>query len=666
MLSMRRLLWTLGLLVLSGCGFVVRHQIDQDIRNLCTANDDGLAPSGLVNSLPPPPQSAASGTPAASPPISVGVTPVKEQGQPSQDRSLTVAAATDAAKAELQPVVFEQQQDKLPVKQRLFIPKGLPGAEAPDITIPDDPKERERYFNKLYPPIPDLPPLPPPAPGPEGRPMSLADLQRLGETYSPTIMTALAEIEKAKAAAYQAGMYPNPSIAWEHDTVQTGPAGYPGGYYDQPIKTGGKLTVQQAAATMDVLTARLNLRRAKADLWTQVRGNYFAVLVALQGVRYYEALFQFAEYLYEYQIKQVRVSKLAAGYEPMQLRPLVLQARFDSIQARNRYAAAWRQLAATLGLPDMPPSQLVGGLDVPLPVFDYDAVVARLANHTDVRNALVSVQKAKYNLQFQKLVPLPDIGARALVQKDYTTPPNQVTHSAVMYMTVPLWDQNRGGIRQAEWQLAQASAGPSQARNNLINTLADAFNRYVTSRQQVDITQQQIRDLVQAYKSAWLRHQLTPMVVSFSDLWPVQATLESYVNVYITALGMQFQATVDVADLLQTEDFFQAGQRQDIVPLPVLEDLMTPLRNYPRAPIARGRGGPPSGNQPAQAAPALCLCACANAAAPVAGMNNGTQSQSSPPPQQPTPAPSAPANPPAVLPQPTAVPRRVEGPAPDP
>jgi cobalt-zinc-cadmium efflux system outer membrane protein len=576
---------------------------------------------------------------------------------------MSVEVPKKAADAELQQVVFEQQDKSLPIKQRLFIPPGLPGADAPDITIPEDPKERERYFDKLYPSIPALPPLPPPAPGPEGRPMTLADLQRLAETYSPSIKTALAAVEAAKAAAYQAGMYPNPTIAWEHDTVETGPAGYPGGYFDQSIITGGKLTVQQAAATMDVLTARLNLRRARADLWTQVRSNYFAILVALQGIRYYEALFQFAEYLYEYQVKQVRVSKLGAGYEPMQLRPLVLQARFDIIQARNRYAAAWRQLAATLGLPDMPPSELAGSAAMPLPVFDYDNVVSRLVNHTDVRNALVSVQKAKYNLRSAKLVPLPDIGARALIQKDYTTPPNQVVHSAVMYLTVPLWNLNQGGIRQAEWQLAQTSAEPSKARLALINTLADAYNRYLVNRQQVDITMQQMRDLVQVYKSAWLRNQLTPQVVSFSDLWPIQVTLESYVTVFITALGAHFQATVDIADLLQTEDFFNSSQHQDIVRLPVLEDLMTPLRNYPRAPIAQGRGSPPSGHISAQGVVAPRSCSSTDAAPLAAGTNNGAQPQS--PPQQ-TPVPSAPANPPAVLPQVMAVPRRVEGPAPEP
>jgi cobalt-zinc-cadmium efflux system outer membrane protein len=641
MKSMRCWLWPLGLLALSGCGFALRHQLDKEIHDLSAKNDDGLAACGLIKSLPPPPPSSNS----------VGAATVRKWEPAPQDRSLTVAAPIETeprplgsgnARGELQQVAYQPREKLPPIQQRLPIPKELPGADAPDIRIPDDPKERESYFKKLYPPIPEMPPMSPQAPGPEGRPLTLADLQRLGETYNPAIKTAFAAVEAARAAAFQAGMYPNPESAFEHDTVETGPAGYPGGYFQQEIITGGKLTVQQAMATMDVLTAKLALRKAKADMWTQVRSNYFAVLVALQGVRYSEALFKFANYLYEYQKIQLSVAKKAAGYEPMQLRPLVLQARFDIIQARNKYAASWHQLAASLGLPDMPPSELAGSVNMPMPEFDYSALVSRLEYHTEVRTALVSVQKAKYNVRYQRLVPLPNLGVRMLVQKDYSTPPNQVANSSIMYMTVPLWNANQGGIRQAEWQLAQAAADPVRARNDLITTLADAYNRYVTSRQQVEITQEQLRDLLRSYKNAWERHQVEPLVVSFSDLWPVQITLESYVGIYITSLGAMWQASVDVANLLQTEDFFQSGQRQVVPAYPVLEDLLVPIRNYPRAPVASNQAVP-------TASPLATVVAGAAATQPTLA-----------PPSQPAPQPPAPSQPPAVLPQSPALPRRTE------
>ena len=56
-----------------------------------------------------------------------------------------------------------------------------------------------------------------------------------------------------------------------------------------------------------------------------------------------------------------------ATYEPMQVRVLALQARTLTIQGHNRYLAAWKQLAAAVGLPGLPPSELAGDSPV-LPV----------------------------------------------------------------------------------------------------------------------------------------------------------------------------------------------------------------------------------------------------------------------------------------------------------
>jgi cobalt-zinc-cadmium efflux system outer membrane protein len=469
-----------------------------------------------------------------------------------------------------------QAQKQPPVRKGLSIPPDLPGADAPPIQPPAGEAERARFLKELYPPIPALPPLQPLAPGPEGQPLSLADLQRLAETYSPTVENAFAAVQAARGAAAQAGQYPNPTIAFEHDTVETGPAGYPGGWFDQVIKTGGKLTVAQAAATMDVLNAELAHRKAQSDLRSAVRGNYFAVLVARENIRASEALYRFTEEVYRIQIALVEKG-FGAPYEPMQLRPLVLQAQLNLLQARNQASAAWRQLTATMGLPDMPPTELEGRVDLPVPVFDYEEVLERLRNHTDVLTAVVSIEKAKYNLKSQKLVPLPDFEVRLLVQKDYSTPPNQVAHSATLSAQVPLWDQNKGGIRQAEWQLAQAAVGPEQARNALINTLADAFNRYQTARRTVDVAGQQTRDQVRVFRALYERRMQQPDQVGFGDLVTAEQTLSGYVTAYVAALGLQWQAVVDVANLLQTQDLFQASvQQQEVVPLPDLKHLLPP------------------------------------------------------------------------------------------
>jgi len=250
----------------------------------------------------------------------------------------------------------------------------------------------------------------------------------------------------------------------------------------------------------------------------------------------------------------------------------------------------------------MPPSEVEGRVDLPVPVFDYNTVLARLERHTDVLTALNNIQKAKYNLELAKVTPLPDVDVRFLVQKDYTTPPFQVVESFQMSVPVPVWDQNKGAIHQADWLLRQASVGPDQARNALINTLADAFNRYETARETVVITQQQVRDQIRAYRGAYARRQTLPADVAFGDLVTAEQTLATYIAAYITALGQQWQAVVDVANLLQTDDLFQVAPREDVFPIPDLQPLPPPvIIKPPAAPCAVAPETPaaPAATEPA-------------------------------------------------------------------
>jgi cobalt-zinc-cadmium efflux system outer membrane protein len=482
--------------------------------------------------------------------------------------------------APVEAIVWLQADKKPP--PRLVVPPDLPGADATPITkFPEDPVQKKRYIQELFPPLPPAPVLAPKAPGPEGRPMTLADLQRLGALYSPAIKSAEAAVEAAKGAVKQAGAYPNPTFFFEQDTVGTGPGGYEGLGLNQVVKTANKLKLQQAAAMMDLLNAQLALKRAYTDLAYQVRTNYFAVLVALEGVKTNEALYQFTNDIYRVQVELVE-GTVAAPYEPLQLRPLAVQARFNLIQSQNQYLASWKQLAATLGLRDMPPTELAGRVDMPVPVFEYKDVLARvLAGHTDVRTAFNAIQKAKFSLELAKVTPVPDVTLNILVQKDYTAAPNLYVHSLQFGFPVPIFDQNVGNIKQALGQLAQAQAGPDQARNTLTNSLADAYNRYDTARENVAISLQQVRDQIRAYRNLYARRQSDPTNVSFGDVVTAQQTLAGYIAGYVTALGLQWTAVSDVANLLQTDDLFQVGPKQEMTPVPDLKQFGSP-------------GGPPA------------------------------------------------------------------------
>ena len=199
-----------------------------------------------------------------------------------------------------------------------------------------------------------------------------------------------------------------------------------------------------------------------------------------------------------------------------------------------------------------------------------------LTHHTDVLAALNSIQKARFNLQLAQVTAYPDVDLNVLGQKDSTAPPNLVVHSLQVSVPVPIFDQNLGGIRQAEGLLSQALAGPEQAQNTLTASLADAWNRYVTYRENVDISLQQVRDQLRAYRLLYARRGSTPNAVGFGDVVTAQQTLATYIAAYIAALGLQWTAVNDVANLLQTDDLFQMGPVKEMAPVPDLQQLPPP------------------------------------------------------------------------------------------
>ena len=238
----------LWLLLLAGCCYPVREEADLSVCHLAAQNIDVQAAPLPDQKLP----GSASASQDASEEQEAG--PVLNQ-DPASEHSPVGTGRT--------------------LLERLRLPPQIPGSRAPPIQLPRFPgpnepnreqllKEREQAINRLFPPLPVLGPNPKAEPGPDGHPLTLAELQRLALSNSPLLRQAASDVEAAKGAAIQAGVYPNPNFGYEADTAGTGgTAGYQGFFVEQTIKTGNKLKLAQAAATMDLFNSQLALRRAR-------------------------------------------------------------------------------------------------------------------------------------------------------------------------------------------------------------------------------------------------------------------------------------------------------------------------------------------------------------------------------------------------------------------
>jgi cobalt-zinc-cadmium efflux system outer membrane protein len=469
------------------------------------------------------------------------------------------------------PVPASQPQER---HVDLNIPAAIPGSEARRIQISRDPAERQRQIERLYPPLPPLEAEPIPLLGPEGRPFTLSDFQRIAVANSPQLKQAASDVEFARGNMMQAGAYPNPTLTYQFSPSSDGSTpSTDGGGISQTVKTGGKLRLATASAEMALHQAELALKRARSDLSTQVRNAYFAVLVGKETLRVNRALAHFTDEVYRLQANLL-TGGFAAPYEPAALRAQAFTARLAYRQSIQTYYYAWKQLVTVINLRQLPLSEVAGRVDAMIPYYDYDALLAYvLRNHTDVIMAQYGLEAARFNLKLAQVTPVPDVNFNMLVARDYSVAPNATCPSLSISFPVPVWDRNKGAIIAAEAALIRATEEPHRVELNLTNTLSTTYANYKNNLEALEYYRRYILpDQVRAYRGAYDRRQIDQNA-SFGDVVAAQQTLATDVTTYLQTLSQLWTAVTSVADLIQTDDLFEYARPQAVPVLPDLDQL---------------------------------------------------------------------------------------------
>jgi len=392
---------------------------------------------------------------------------------------------------------------------------------------------------------------------PGQRPTTLDDLQQVASVYSPRIIQARADITSFRGTAIQAGTHPNPIVGYESDTVGSSQnRDYQGVYVSQIIKTMNKLGLQRLVADMDHLNSQLALQKARIEVSSQVKADYYAVLVAEQNVIISAALVRFTARVLTLQTEVLSSGK-SVPYEPAQLRTLVEVARATLVAAQNSYVASWKKLGATVGVPDLRPSQLAGQADSTPPEIKYEDAVERMWTvHPDVLAGRNMIARARYQLRLDQVKPIPDVYAYLTVQKDFTTPGvNHVAYNSQIGVPLPLFDRNRGAIINAQGDLMWADQQVFRMQLDLQRQLAQVFGDYETNRSNA----QRYRDMIlpdatRAYRGVYGRYtQKAGELLTVTDIAFAQQQLATFIASYINYLNGQWQSLADLANLLQVD-----------------------------------------------------------------------------------------------------------------
>lgn len=431
---------------------------------------------------------------------------------------------------------------------------------------------------------------PPPEPGsPVQPPVTLESLEQLALANNPTLPQAQAVVDAARGRLLQAGLYPNPSIAYVGSEIgNDGRAGQQGMSVGQEVVLGRKLRLGQAVAGYEMEQAVARVEAQRYRVLNAVRVAYYSTLAAERTVKRHDVP---ASLRAEEQQLQEAARKQLAAEDRKQLQeqqrvlrdkksqyllgaaetaveiadellkagqgnaPDLLQAEVDLEQERilaenaaNTYRGTWKQLAVVVGAPDMQPSRLAGDLEEGIAeLASEDAISRILAMSPEVRVAGAGVQRAQAALRRAQAQPIPNITLDGAVQYDYATRDTIV--GVGLSLPLPIHNRNQGNIFAAQAELVRANRERDRVRLSLTSRFASAFVRYENARQQTQKYRERIlpkaEKTLRLVREGWQRGEFP-----FLQVLTAQRTLAQSSLAYLAALAELRASIVEIEGLL--------------------------------------------------------------------------------------------------------------------
>lgn len=380
--------------------------------------------------------------------------------------------------------------------------------------------------------------------------------------YSPTLDLARAQWGTAKAGIDVANAIPNPilQLPFQFNTPNPGP-GAPftwGPSLDIPIETAHKRGYRVDQASHLSEAARLNIITAAWTVAAQVRDAMLALYAARTRIAFLSAKAQAQR-----QVTVMSRHRLAVGqYSQPDVDAAMLadaQAQSDLAAARSAEEDARAQLAAAIGVPvtalDSVTLELSAFGTAPPAPPAADAQRAATFHRADLRAALADYAAAESALQLEVAKQYPDIHLGP--GYTYDTGTNKIGFG-LAGITLPIFDQNQGGIKQAEARRKQAAVRTGALQDRIIGDLALALARYQSSTEALHISDAHL---------ASARRQLDSQAAAFASGDADRLTYTQAKADYQSSETAHLDAEVAVQQA--------AGALEDAMQLPLSDEAMS-------------------------------------------------------------------------------------------
>ena len=379
-------------------------------------------------------------------------------------------------------------------------------------------------------------------------PLTLAALLAMAQSHNPTLRAAQAAIRRSAGQATQAALPPNPVIGYQGDQIRGGSynGGEQGGFIQQTIPLGGKLGLRRDVYRQQQHVEELSLATQQSRVEADIESGFYAALTMQQEIETRQHLNAIAADAAETARQLANVGQADAP-DVLQSEVEQEQAVLDAITAQRHYVAAFHQLTAVAGQPDLPLTRLAGSLDAtPAALPTLDALIER---SPAIQRADQAVRAAQAGLRSARRDVVPDLTLKAgeqwsgeLVRENpnISAGPQSFASASV---DLPLWNRNQGNIASAQAALEKAEAEAQRARLALRQSAAPLIEQYTIAQTQSSRYRTELLPRAQrAYQLYRDRYQ--QMAAAYPQVLVSQRTLFQLQLAYIQSLGQLWQAAI--------------------------------------------------------------------------------------------------------------------------
>jgi cobalt-zinc-cadmium efflux system outer membrane protein len=385
-------------------------------------------------------------------------------------------------------------------------------------------------------------------------PTDLPGLWRLALANNPSLHEAAAEVDASAGAQIQAGKYPNPRFVYSEDTIgsRSAPAGNLSLQLTQEIVTGGKRRLDVAIAGRETDAARLALVGRRFEVLTRLRRAYYGYVNALDTVRLNDAAVESLEKGVA-TLRKVVEAQAKPKTDLLRLEALLEETRISQARAHYGVRSAWKQVAAEVGMPELPLPATVAGYAPAAPVWEAEPVWYRVrAANAALQQAATEADRARLAVERARAEALPNVTVGA----GYTNAAVESTAGAIISVetTLPLWDRKQGLIHEAEAKSSKAQAAVRTQEATLSASTAEAFARYQGAARQVEKLQGEVLPRLQESLDLLLKgYEAGAGGVTFTDMLTTEQSLLTTRLTLAEARQNLWQAVADLEGLMQVE-----------------------------------------------------------------------------------------------------------------